>query len=124
MEKLLSPAVLLVTLSFIPLSADASCNGARQEFREGVQELAKERREMLRKLQRSDSRPEARREIHEGVREKRREKQEMRREIRRELRPWCALHPAPSFYSRGDAVHELLSGFGKRLKRINSCRAC
>ena len=59
---------------------------ARREFREGIREIARERREMRRNILASGSRFEARREYREGMREIRRERREMRREMRRAFR--------------------------------------
>ncbi|HET9700336.1 MAG TPA: hypothetical protein VFP70_05385, partial [Burkholderiales bacterium] len=56
------------------------------EFREGMREIGRERREMRREILQSGSRAEARREYREGMREIARERREVRREVRREIR--------------------------------------
>lgn len=76
-------------MTFANIEASASCIGARQEFREGRREIAKERREVRKAVRNADSRKEAKKAIREGAREIAKEKREMRREIVRELRPWC-----------------------------------
>lgn len=79
-------AVLLLAAVTTSLPADAANWGARREFREGMREIARERREMRREIMQSGSRAEARREYREGMREIARERREMRREVGRELR--------------------------------------
>ncbi|MBN8453494.1 hypothetical protein [Accumulibacter sp.] len=78
--------MLLLAIVAISLPAAAGNWGARREFREGVREMARERREMRREILRSGSRAEARWEYREGMREIARERREMRREVRREVR--------------------------------------
>jgi hypothetical protein len=78
--------VLLLAVVAASMPAAASNWGARREYREGVREIARERREMRREIMNSGSRAEARREYREGMREIARERREMRREVRRELR--------------------------------------
>jgi hypothetical protein len=70
----------------VPSPADAGRWGARQEYREGMREIARERREMRRDILNSGSRREARQAYREGMREIGRERREMRREVGRELR--------------------------------------
>lgn len=79
-------ATLLLTLVATSMPAAASNWGARREYREGMREIARERREMRREILSSGSRAEARREYREGMREIARERREMRREVRREVR--------------------------------------
>lgn len=79
-------AVMLAAALATALPAEASRWGARQEFREGQREIARERREMRRDIMRADSPREARQAFREGQREIARERREMRREIRREVR--------------------------------------
>jgi hypothetical protein len=81
----LSAALLSVALA-APFPADAGRWGARQEFREGMREIARERREMRRDILSSGSRREARQAYREGMREIARERREVRREVGRELR--------------------------------------
>ena len=81
----LSAALVAVALA-APSPADAGRWGARQEFREGMREIARERREMRRDILNSGSRREARQAYREGMREIGRERREMRREVGRELR--------------------------------------
>jgi hypothetical protein len=81
----LCAAFLAVALA-VPSPADAGRWGARQEFREGMREIARERREMRRDILNSGSRREARQAYREGMREIGRERREMRREVGRELR--------------------------------------
>ena len=83
--RLFGLALLLAALPW-PGSAEASRWGARQEYREGMREIARERREMRREIMQADNPREARRAYREGMREIERERREMRREIRRELR--------------------------------------
>ena len=79
-------ATLLLAMLATSMPAAAGNWGARREFREGMREIARERREMRREILSSGSRAEARREYREGMREIARERREMRREVRRELR--------------------------------------
>jgi Spy/CpxP family protein refolding chaperone len=79
-------AVLVLGVLVTSMPSAASNWGARREYREGMREIARERREMRREIMRSGSRAEARREYHEGMREIARERREARREIGRELR--------------------------------------
>jgi len=79
-------ATLLLAVLATSMPAAASNWGARREYREGMREIARERREMRREILSSGSRVEARREYREGMREIARERREMRREVRRELR--------------------------------------
>lgn len=79
-------ATVLLALIATSVPAAASNWGARREFREGMREIARERREMRREILNSGSRAEARREFREGMREIGRERREMRREVRREMR--------------------------------------
>jgi hypothetical protein len=79
-------ATLLLAMVATSMPAAASNWGARREFREGMREVARERREMRREILSSGSRAEARREYREGMREIARERREMRREVRREVR--------------------------------------
>lgn len=87
---LLNRTVLLGTMLaaalVAPVPADASRWGARQEFREGGREIARERREMRNDILNSGSRAEARQAYREGMREIGRERREMRREVGREIR--------------------------------------
>jgi hypothetical protein len=78
--------LLLLAVVAASMPAAASNWGARREYREGMREIARERREMRREIMNSGSRAEARREYREGMREIARERREMRREVRRELR--------------------------------------
>jgi hypothetical protein len=78
--------LLLLAVVGASMPAAASNWGARREYREGMREIARERREMRREIMNSGSRAEARREYREGMREIARERREMRREVRRELR--------------------------------------
>jgi hypothetical protein len=78
--------VLLLAVVAASMPAAASNWGARREYREGMREIARERREMRREIMNSGSRAEARREYREGMREIARERREARREVRRELR--------------------------------------
>jgi hypothetical protein len=84
--KLLAIALLTAGLSAMASTAHASNWGARQEYREGMREIERERREMRRDILEADNKWEARQAYREGMREIEREKREMRREIRRELR--------------------------------------
>ena len=59
---------------------------ARGEYREGMREIARERREMRRDIMNSGSRAEANRAYREGMREIARERREMRWEVGREVR--------------------------------------
>ena len=77
--------ISLSSLVSVTISWDAQAS-PRQEFREGMREIRRERREATRDILNADSPSEARREIREGIREVQRERREMRREIRRELR--------------------------------------
>lgn len=77
---------LLLAVVATSMPAAASNWGARREYREGMREIARERREMRREILSSGSRAEARREYREGMREIGRERREMRREVRREIR--------------------------------------
>jgi len=79
-------ATLLLAVLATSMPAAASNWGARREYREGMREIARERREMRREILSSGSRAEARREYREGMREIARERRETRREVRRELR--------------------------------------
>ena len=80
-------SLLLVGATLLPMApAEASNWGARREYREGIREIARERREMRNSIMNSSSRAEARREYREGMREIGRERREMRREIGREIR--------------------------------------
>jgi hypothetical protein len=79
-------ATLLLTVVATSMPASASNWGARREYREGMREIARERREMRREILSSGSRADARREYREGMREIARERREMRREVRREVR--------------------------------------
>lgn len=79
-------AVLVLAVLGTSMPAEAGRWGARREFREGMREIARERREMRREILSSGSRAEARREYREGMREIARERREMRRDVRRELR--------------------------------------
>jgi len=79
-------ATLVLAVVATSLPAAAGNWGARREFREGMREIARERREMRREILSSGSRAEARREYREGMREIARERREMRREVRREVR--------------------------------------
>lgn len=76
-------AVLLAEVAIAPPTAEA--RSPRWEFREGMREIARERREMRRDILRSQTREEARRAYREGMREISRERREMRREIRRSV---------------------------------------
>lgn len=78
-------ALLVVSVLSVAQPAYASRWGARQEFREGLREVEREKREMRRDILRADSPAEARRAYREGMREIERERREMRREIRREI---------------------------------------
>lgn len=78
--------VLVLAVVATSMPAEAGNWGARREYREGMREVARERREMRREILRSGSRAEARREYREGMREIARERREVRREVRRELR--------------------------------------
>ncbi len=78
------PAIALLVFG-MPLAA-FSRNDVRREWREGMGEIRRERREAAREILDADSVPEFRREIREGVREVRRERREMRRAVRREIR--------------------------------------
>jgi hypothetical protein len=77
---------LLLAMLATSLPSEASNWGARREYREGMREVARERREMRREILNSGSRAEARREYRQGMREIARERREMRREVHRELR--------------------------------------
>ena len=79
-------AVLALAVVATSMPAEAGNWGARREYREGMREIARERREMRREILSSGSRAEARREYREGMREIARERREVRREVRRELR--------------------------------------
>jgi hypothetical protein len=79
-------AMLALIVVGTSLPVDAGNWGARREFREGVREIARERREMRRDILNSGSRAEARQAYREGMREIARERREARREIGRELR--------------------------------------
>lgn len=79
-------AVLALAVVATSIPAEAGNWGARREYREGMREIARERREMRREILSSGSRAEARREYREGMREIARERREVRREVRRELR--------------------------------------
>jgi hypothetical protein len=79
-------ATLLLAVVATSLPAAASNWGARREYREGMREIARERREMRREILSSGSRAEARRAYRQGMREIGRERREMRREVGRELR--------------------------------------
>lgn len=79
-------AVLVLAMVATSMPVDAGNWGARREYREGMREIARERREMRREILKSGSRAEARREYREGMQEIARERREMRREVRRELR--------------------------------------
>jgi TRAP-type C4-dicarboxylate transport system substrate-binding protein len=78
--------IILVTALSWSSPVTASYWGARQEYREGMREIAQERREMRRDIMNAGSRREAREAYREGMREIRQERREARREIRRELR--------------------------------------
>jgi hypothetical protein len=78
--------IILVTALSWSSPVAASSWGARQEYREGMWEIARERREMRRDIMNAGSRREARQAYREGMREIRRERREARREIRREMR--------------------------------------
>jgi hypothetical protein len=78
--------VLVLAVVAASMPAAAANWGARREYREGMREIARERREMRREIMNSGSRAEARREYREGMREIARERREMRREVGRELR--------------------------------------
>ena len=78
-------AAFLAAVLAVPSPADASRWGARREFREGMREIARERREMRRDILNSGSRREARQAYREGMREIARERREVRREVGREL---------------------------------------
>lgn len=78
--------VLVLAAVATSMPAEAGNWGARREYREGMREVARERREMRREILSSGSRAEARREYREGMREIARERSEARREVRRELR--------------------------------------
>ncbi len=86
LARALLHATLLLAVVATSLPAAASNWGARREYREGMREIARERREMRREILSSGSRAEARREYREGMREIARERREMRREVRREVR--------------------------------------
>src|SRR5512137_2877549 len=79
-------AALLLAVVGVSTPIEAGNWGARREFREGVREIARERREMRREILNAGSRAEARQEFREGMREIARERREMRREVGRELR--------------------------------------
>lgn len=85
-RKLLALVLLSSVFTAVALPAHASNWGARQEYREGMREIERERREMRRDILEADNKWEARQAYREGMREIEREKREMRREIRRELR--------------------------------------
>ena len=85
-RKLIALVLLSSALTAMALPAYASNWGARQEYREGMREIERERREMRRDILEADNKWEARQAYREGMREIEREKREMRREIRRELR--------------------------------------
>lgn len=78
--------LLIATTVVASFPADARNWGARREYREGMREINRERREMRRDILNSESRGEARRAYREGMREIGRERREMRREVGRELR--------------------------------------
>lgn len=84
-RAVLAATFVAATLAALP-PAEASRWGARQEFREGMREIARERREMRRDILGSGSRQEARQAYREGMREIGRERREMRREVGREIR--------------------------------------
>jgi hypothetical protein len=88
-------ATLLLAVLATSTPAAAGNWGARREYREGMREIARERREMRREILSSGSRAEARREYREGMREIARERREMRREVHRELRYARGAAPAP-----------------------------
>lgn len=79
-------AIVLGAALAAAVPAEANNWGARREFREGMREIGRERREMRREILQSGSRGEARREFREGMREIARERRELRREVRREIR--------------------------------------
>jgi hypothetical protein len=79
-------ATLLLAVLGASLPAQASNWGARREYREGLREISRERREMRRDILNSGSRAEASQAYREGMREISRERSEMRREVGRELR--------------------------------------
>ena len=79
-------ATLLLTVLGASLPVQASNWGARREYREGLREISRERREMRRDILNSGSRAEARQAYREGMREISSERREMRREVGRELR--------------------------------------
>lgn len=80
--RLLIASTVVVT----SLPAEARNWGAKREYREGMREIHRERREMRREILNSESRGEARQAYREGMREIGRERREMRREVGRELR--------------------------------------
>jgi len=86
LNRMVLSAVLVVVALATPSPALADRWGARQEFREGMREIARERREMRRDILNSGSRREARQAYREGMREIARERREVRREVGRELR--------------------------------------
>jgi hypothetical protein len=100
--------LLLAIALALALPAQASRWGARQEYREGQREIARERREARRDILRADSPREARRAYIEGKVEIGREQIEARREIRRELRYGRWRHD--SFDRRDDRVGGLIAG--------------
>ncbi len=81
------PSLFLILGIIGPLNdvAYATNWGARREFREGIGEIARERREMRREVLQADSRQEARQAVRDGMRDISRERREMRRGIRREV---------------------------------------